>query len=217
MLEQSDSCLQPGFLTLIPSFDYRNNMAPNQYRHIPLSSSHSIRILKLLPSVDRDSPIIIDLEEVRITMKPKYRALSYAWGEEAPSCPVRCGNKVLLVTPNCLAAMRQLRDRSGFLRFWIDSICIDQSSPSERSAQVALMGEIYRDASMVIVWLGEGDQATEDAIEFLISLTDVGPINMLDAEGVRQAINQKSKPLIEGNPSRQPCLPSWRCRETGQN
>ena len=40
--------------------------------------------------------------------------------------------------------------------FWIDQICIDQSSVSEKNAQVSRMDEIYRNAEGgTIVWLGD--------------------------------------------------------------
>ena len=37
---------------------------------------------------------------------------------------------------------------------WIDAICIDQASLSERNHQVAQMGAIYAAAAHVIIWLG---------------------------------------------------------------
>jgi hypothetical protein len=38
---------------------------------------------------------------------------------------------------------------------WIDSICIDQSSASERSLQVKLMSDVYQNAQDVLIWLGD--------------------------------------------------------------
>ncbi|KAI4264994.1 MAG: hypothetical protein L6R38_009722 [Xanthoria sp. 2 TBL-2021] len=169
------------------------------YQHVPLSSPRSIRILKLHPSNDRNSPIVIDLEEVTTKNKPKYYALSYTWGGQHLSCPIQCGSKILLTTPNCLAAMRQLRDENVIELYWIDSICIDQTSLSERSEQVALMGEIYSHAYMVIAWLGESDPATEGAIECLKSLVDIGYMNPLDEDAIRRALFQKAKDLVKGN------------------
>lgn len=40
-------------------------------------------------------------------------------------------------------------------RLWIDSLCIDQENPVEVSQQIPLMGDIYRKAGYVNVWLGE--------------------------------------------------------------
>jgi hypothetical protein len=38
---------------------------------------------------------------------------------------------------------------------WVDAICINQSGPVERIEQVRMMGEIYRHADEVLIWLGE--------------------------------------------------------------
>jgi Heterokaryon incompatibility protein (HET) len=37
---------------------------------------------------------------------------------------------------------------------WIDAICIHQKDDLEKGPQVALMGDIYRLADRVVVWLG---------------------------------------------------------------
>ena len=37
---------------------------------------------------------------------------------------------------------------------WVDAICIDQTNDAERSSQVWLMDQTYRDAVCVSVWLG---------------------------------------------------------------
>lgn len=38
---------------------------------------------------------------------------------------------------------------------WIDAVCIDQSNRIEKALQIPLMGQIYSNAELVIVWLGE--------------------------------------------------------------
>lgn len=50
--------------------------------------------------------------------------------------------------------------------FWIDAICIDQSSDQERNHQVRQMGDIYRSSERVISWLG---------VDFLVSSFLKGP------------------------------------------
>jgi hypothetical protein len=47
---------------------------------------------------------------------------------------------------------------------WVDQICIDQNTVSERNHQVSLMAKIYNKASEIIVWLGLGDQSTQKAL-----------------------------------------------------
>ncbi|KAI1208566.1 heterokaryon incompatibility protein-domain-containing protein [Annulohypoxylon truncatum] len=63
-----------------------------------------------------------------------------------------------LVTPNCHDALRHLRFRFSRRKVWIDAICIDQRdndrATRERNAQVQMMGDIYENASRVIIWLG---------------------------------------------------------------
>jgi hypothetical protein len=52
-------------------------------------------------------------------------------------------------------------------------ICIDQTSDEERSHQVALMSDIYKAATQVIVWLGESDPETDRAFQGLLTLGQV--------------------------------------------
>lgn len=74
---------------------------------------------------------------------------------------------------NYLTALRSMRKRfsenrdegghlyeSLRLPIWIDAICINQRDVSERSAQVLLMGRIFKSAVTVFAWLGEGDNLT---------------------------------------------------------
>jgi hypothetical protein len=64
------------------------------------------------------------------------------------------------------AAVRRMRFGDKPRVLWIDAICINQSSLSERSDQVALMSTIYSRASQNLVYLGEDNTAVaERAIE----------------------------------------------------
>ena len=49
---------------------------------------------------------------------------------------------------------------------WIDAICINQTDIDERNAQVAIMGDIYKEASRVLVWL-ENEVSTTPEIKQL--------------------------------------------------
>ncbi|KAI4926776.1 hypothetical protein J4E85_007071 [Alternaria conjuncta] len=42
--------------------------------------------------------------------------------------------------------------------FWIDALCINQSDDVEKSLQVQRMGDIYKNAKEVLVWLGDGKE-----------------------------------------------------------
>lgn len=71
-----------------------------------------------------------------------------------PQRLILCDRQAVLVTQNLHNALSALSRRyPGY--WWIDQLCINQDNVQERSAQVALMGHLYRGASQVIVWLGE--------------------------------------------------------------
>lgn len=79
-------------------------------------------------------------------------------------------NKFPLMTTKHLAtALRCLRDRGECKYFWVDALCIDQSSWEDRSSQVCMMAEIYAQAQQVIAWLGLGNEndATVEVLNML--------------------------------------------------
>ncbi|KAF2181338.1 HET-domain-containing protein, partial [Zopfia rhizophila CBS 207.26] len=59
----------------------------------------------------------------------------------------------------------------GNSRRWIDTLCINQNDPEERTSQVELMGAIYSAAKRVVIWLGEEDTASQKAIDTMIELS----------------------------------------------
>jgi len=150
---------------------------PGKYRHVSLTSSRSIRVLHLEPSQDSEAPIQCSLKVISLDEYPKwdadYTALSYSWDAQRPSCEIACDGASLLITPNCEAAIRELRDTAETKILWIDSICIDQSHKAERNLQVALMGEIYKSATKVVAWLGESDSRVEKAIGHMVEISAI--------------------------------------------
>ncbi|KAI0428023.1 heterokaryon incompatibility protein-domain-containing protein [Xylaria sp. FL1042] len=133
------------------------------YQHEPLTSPASIRVLDLLPSLNRQAPICCNIRETQLgSADARYEALSYVWGARQGTQPITCNDRELLVTPNCIAALIQLRRPLKRRTLWIDAICIDQgddaAATQERNRQVAMMGDLYRLARGVIVWLGPGNE-----------------------------------------------------------
>jgi hypothetical protein len=171
----------------------KKNKMENYYRHSRLSTkSGSFRLLSLQPSIDRNAPLRCELQEVFLNALPQYEALSYAW-EKPPEDEINTGrifvdkNKELSITPNCGAALLQLRLKRETRLLFVDAICIDQEPVEEpmeepvasaeversnaiweeRNQQVQLMGTVYREARSVLIWLGKGDQNTESVFRFL--------------------------------------------------
>jgi len=60
-----------------------------------------------------------------------------------------------------------LRTVSGVLVIWIDFLCLDQKNDLEKSWQVELMADIYRQASQVYDWLGQADRDSDQVMDYL--------------------------------------------------
>lgn len=131
------------------------------FRHNPLAPGANIRILALEPSRDFNSDIRCRLIESSLDeARGRYEALSYVWGSQTGDREIYCNDKPYHVTTNCLLALRYLRRKAKARSLWVDAICIDQSSNAERGHQVELMGEVYKFAKNVIIWLGEQQPRT---------------------------------------------------------
>lgn len=103
--------------------------------------------------------------------EPIYVALGNAEsGQESKSGEVNTDWKAFSVSENLWDALVQLAS-SGYMDrwLWIDAACIDQRNVVEKGTQVAMMGEIYSNASQVVVWLGSD---TSDLEDFLWLNTD---------------------------------------------
>jgi hypothetical protein len=151
-------------------------IAAGRYRYKALQNTRAIRLLTLEPSSDFNSPLTCSLTEVSLDQiydaSNSYEALSYVWGSGYGDNDITCEGKRLLITPNCGTALRSLRCRHEPRILWVDAICIDQSSEEtqsiqERNEQVKMMGEIYRGAKCVLVWISDGDHSTTAALGYM--------------------------------------------------
>ena len=127
------------------------------YRYAPLHRFRSIRLLQLRPATSHSDLIELKVLQVNLDDAPKYFALSYVWGDPSHSTTILCNGMAKSITQDLFAALIAIRSREyvdGDHFLWIDAICIDQSNPHERSAQVQLMGEIFKRAGLVYAWLG---------------------------------------------------------------
>ena len=141
------------------------------YKHSPIDASHQIRLIELLPPPkkpeDRDSNEVVrcKIHSPSLTETPPYEALSYTWGKMDRHLVVAVvlderEEQALFVTPQLLMALRRLRLPVVSRYLWIDQLCIDQDNDVEKGPQIQLMGDIYRKAERVVIWLGEDRRYT---------------------------------------------------------
>lgn len=124
-----------------------------RFVHQPLPEpSRQIRLLRFLSDCSEDHTDL-EISTWPLSNAPAYCAISYAWGD-GNLYPIIVNGLVFDVRWNCRYALfqAQLHHRKEYV--WIDCICIDQDNTEEKSAQVAMMFEIYSGASGVLASLG---------------------------------------------------------------
>ncbi|CAN9214447.1 unnamed protein product [Alternaria alternata] len=97
-----------------------------------------------------------------------FEALSYTWGKRGDVKSIVVNGMRKDVPKNLEVALRALRDlpetRLG-MRYWVDSLCINQEDEEERNEQVKRMKAIYGRARAVIVWLGQKEKTDKVAVQ----------------------------------------------------
>ncbi|KAK0631223.1 heterokaryon incompatibility protein-domain-containing protein [Immersiella caudata] len=160
-----------------------------QYGSLP--ATRSFRVFQLLPSKDDDNNLPGDLRGRIAVMNlddgRDYNALSYCWGGSIePSPYVRQGmvsivieeadgrTSQLLISPALATALRYLREQEqgSQLPLFIDQICINQADDAERSQQVGLMGDIYRNCRCVVAWLDVATRYTDELFDYIPCISD---------------------------------------------
>lgn len=141
-----------------------------EYVYEPLPHPDSTRLLNIRLENDQ---LECRIKSVRLSDKPQYEALSYAWGKNKQSAKLMCDGRVLKVTPTLEEAMRMLykySTTSGREWFWIDQISINQVDGHERTHQVQLMREIYQHSIRTIICIPftEDDVASASKAEAMI-------------------------------------------------
>jgi hypothetical protein len=127
-----------------------------------------IRLASLKPG-DPEDDIQLSVSVISLDHDPEYDALSYVWGDPDDTYQISLSGQAFQVTRNLRDALIRLRQpKEGKARIiWVDAICIDQANVLERNSQVLLMGSIYQQCTRCVIWLGEEDSATEDALGFI--------------------------------------------------
>jgi hypothetical protein len=123
-----------------------------------------IRLLKIVPRRpgrlgylstgaqhdNRGDEIRCSIYHVALKDRPIYEALSYTWGDPTDTMPITLEGEQTMVTKNLYCTLEYIRHESDPRILWVDAVCIDQSNLVERSYQVLLMRDVYRQATSVI-------------------------------------------------------------------
>ena len=147
----------------------------DQFRYTPLGP-REFRLLRLDPGEEHDT-INCSLVVDNVDTPSSYEAVSYYWGDPAAahsiqishenSAGIFTNSQTFSIGANLFAALTRIRMVDRPLILWVDALCIDQRSNSERSQQIPLMAEIYKKAHNVIAWLGEGTASSDWALSNL--------------------------------------------------
>lgn len=125
--------------------------------HTPFRGPETqIRLLHLNAEAKADS-IAVSLETWDIESAPPDNAISYAWGAPSERHAITVNGIRLPVRKNCFHALKQVRLHYPECHVWMDAICINQVDLDEKSAQVAMMGSIYKKAALVLSCIGPAD------------------------------------------------------------
>jgi hypothetical protein len=178
----------------------------NTYTYEPMDYHEEIRILKIVHG-KKNAPVECMLYRSALqasTYNPSlslletypYWALSYWWGDDEPSNPIRIYQDtrvrtslqefallnlsgIFYVRNNLYAALKHFRKEDRDVDIWADALCINQKDNDEKTAQVARMHEIYSDAENVSVWLGSGNPQAKETFEFLRTILDLKKLDDL--------------------------------------
>lgn len=73
-----------------------------------------------------------------------YLGLSYTWGEPKPTAPIHINGAVVDIRQNLFEFLLEMQRQREDRWFWIDALCINQGDLDEKTAQVRMMGDVYK-------------------------------------------------------------------------
>ncbi|KIW09151.1 uncharacterized protein PV09_00087 [Verruconis gallopava] len=117
------------------------------------TSQHIVRLLRVFRRDDGTTEG--QIQHFNIEKAPPYRALSYTWGPKTATEKICVDGYGLVIRRNLYRFLDKYKIKHEGEWIWIDQICINQLSTTERNHQVRLMSRIYRGAQEVIVWMNE--------------------------------------------------------------
>jgi len=178
------------------------------YKPLPIESRQRvIRLMAILPSERKTADIKCILGPENLNRNPSYEALSYVWGDATKLKRIDVCKHAFYVTENLEIALRNLRLRNKLRVLWVDAICINQNDVVEKSSQIRQMGEIYSQATEVLIWLGPETLSSAKAFCFLRSIIHP-PIKQSFEQSVAEIQSEDWQPIISSRYSNQLRFPA---------
>ena len=170
----------------------------SSFHYASLKSTADIRLMMLLPG-PRGTPIHCRLIHAAFDANPEYQALSYTWGDPNNGTDtIYVNGRTIQVVRNLYNALQCLRyeeEEMGSRCLWIDSLCINQTDARERSHQVQLMGQIYKQAHEVIIWLGAESSGSSIAMNLMEEISLLSRHRAADRKDITESYDDFPKVL----------------------
>lgn len=123
----------------------------------------------------------------------RWNALSYRWGDEDAKIFILVNERLFGVRPNLYMFLLQLAQNEEHEWIFVDALCISQSDLVERAQQVSLMGDIYKRAQKVIIWIAP--DSTREAHCQLWDLCHARPTTYLSLPRTERSHRTRSESL----------------------
>ncbi|RMJ04897.1 hypothetical protein CDV36_014432 [Fusarium kuroshium] len=158
--------------------------AAKSYVWEPLRHPKNTRLLCLEPG-DGIDELRGELKEISLDppMGFEYFAISYAWGSSLKQFSLWTPQGRIPLTASLYLGLKRLRRKQGKIWLWADAICInqdDREGNDEKARQIVLMTNIFQSAVRVYIWLGEDEDESHVAIQFL---EEVAPKASAEVDG----------------------------------
>jgi hypothetical protein len=173
-----------------------------KYRSV---GDNDFRVLYLEPSLSKDEPLSFSLRHVRFEDKAQYIAVSYTWDDQPFDQNAFCEGCQIRISRNCCDILKTVRHPEVKAPIWIDQICIDQTSPDDKSRNVARMGQIFKNSTAVFIWTGLWDEEMTAYIISLVSHMEETPMINVHLSRVFNSAPKSKRyigPLYKPHPKR---------------
>lgn len=173
------------------------NVEDRPYQYTRLASQDSFRLIKILPDLVYDQHISCVISEHSLAQaadvpRAQYRALSYLWGDPAPSRTIYLRDETIAdwyrydIHLNLWLFLAHMWRKEKFeCLLWTDRLCLNQDDEQEKAQQIPRMGLIYSRAELVIIWLGLSAWEERNFQEHMEWVKNGGQLKQFDTWSVR--------------------------------